>query len=184
MNAVRRTYLSAEVDRTSDNDLVDAIRGGSRDAADALFGRHWTRVWRAAYAVLVDRAAADDAAQRAVERAIRSLDTFRTDGSFGAWIRRIAVNQAIDMVRRRPRETPLRDDAAAPDPYEEILERGALVGAVARLDEDRRVAVAMRYWLDMAPAEIADALGVPVGTVSSRLSRALADLREHLEVSG
>jgi RNA polymerase sigma factor (sigma-70 family) len=149
-----------------------------------LFARHWTRVWQAAYAVLGDRAAADDAAQRAVERAIRGLDTFRTDGSFGAWIRRIAVNQAIDMVRRRPPETALHDEAAAPDRYDEILERDTLVAAVARLDEDRRIAVAMRYWLDMTQAEIADALGVPVGTVSSRLSRALADLREHLEVSG
>lgn len=159
------------------------MRTGSRDAADALFARHWTPVWRAAYTVLGDRAAADDAAQRAVERAIRGLDTFRAGGSFGAWIRRIAVNQAIDMLRHRARETALHEGATAPDPYEDVLEREALVAAVGRLEEDRRVAVAMRYWLDMTPGEIAEALDVPVGTVSSRLSRALAELREHLGVS-
>jgi RNA polymerase sigma-70 factor (ECF subfamily) len=171
------------VDQRSDNDLVEAMRGGSRDAADALFGRHWTPVWRAAYAVLGDRVAADDAAQLAVERAIRGLDTFRAGGNFGAWIRRIAVNQAIDMLRHRGRETALHDGAAAPDRYADVLEREALVAAVGRLDEDRRLAVAMRYWLDMTPAEIADVLEVPVGTVSSRLSRALVELREHLGVS-
>jgi RNA polymerase sigma-70 factor (ECF subfamily) len=171
------------VDDGSDSDLIEAMRTGSLDAADALFGRHWAPVWRAAYAVLGDRAAADDAAQRAVERAIRRLDTFQLGGSFGAWIRRIAVNQAIDMLRRRGRETPLHDDAAAPDPYEDVLQREALVAAVGRLEEGRRVVVAMRYWLDMTPGEIAEALEVPVGTVSSRLSRALAELREHLEVS-
>jgi RNA polymerase sigma-70 factor (ECF subfamily) len=171
------------VDQRSDNDLVEAMRGGSRDAADALFGRHWTPVWRAAYAVLGDRVAADDAAQRAVERAIRGLDTFRADGNFGAWIRRIAVNQAIDMLRKRGRETALNDGASAPDRYGDVLEREALVAAVGQLDEDRRIAVAMRYWLDMTPAEIADVLEVPVGTGSSRLSRALVELREHLGVS-
>ena len=53
---------------------------------------------------------------------------------------------------------------------------------MARLDEDRRVVVALRYWLDLDPPEIAEQLGIPVGTVSSRLSRALSDLRGILEV--
>ena len=170
---------------TTDSELVLAIRKGSTEAAeaaDALFARHWPRAWKAAYAVLGDRAAADDAAQRAVERAIRALDQFRADGSFGAWIGRIAINQAIDILRRSPREQSLPESLSAPDVYDEILERDALAAAVARLDADRRVVVALRYWLDMDPPEIAAQLGVPVGTVSSRLSRALSELREFLEV--
>ncbi|WP_246551631.1 RNA polymerase sigma factor [Miltoncostaea oceani] len=167
----------------SDRELVDAIRAGSGDAADVLFARHFRGAWRAAYAVLGRRDAADDAAQQAVERAIRALDTFRTDGSFGAWIRRIAINQAIDMVRRVPREDALPDTLTSPDLYREVDERDALVEAVARLDDDRRVAVSLRYWLDMTPSEIAEALDVPEGTVSSRLSRALAELRDHMGVT-
>lgn len=166
----------------TDSELVLAIRAGSAEAADALFARHWPRAWRAAYAILGERTAADDASQRAVERAIRALDQFRTDGSFGAWIGRIAVNQAIDMLRRAPREGVLPESTAAPEVYAEILERDALLEAVARLDDDRRVVVALRYWLDLDPPEIAEQLGIPVGTVSSRLSRALSDLRELLEV--
>jgi RNA polymerase sigma factor (sigma-70 family) len=65
-----------------------------------------------------------------------------------------------------------------------VLDRDALLGAVARLPSERRVVVAMRYWLDLDPPEIAAALGVPVGTVSSRLSRALSELRQLLEVEG
>lgn len=158
------------------------MQNGSARAADVLFDRHWTGAWRAAYAVLGERAGADDAAQRAIERAIRSLDRFRDDGAFGPWLRRIAVNQAIDMLRRRRPEAPLNDEHPGPDPYAEIAERDALVAALGRLSEERRTVVAMRYWLDMDPPEIAEQLGVPVGTVSSRLSRALSDLRELLEV--
>ncbi|MGD9570691.1 MAG: RNA polymerase sigma factor [Thermoleophilia bacterium] len=166
----------------TDNELVEAVRAGSGPAADTLFERYWPLAWRTAYAVLGDRSGADDAAQRAVERAIRGLHTFRAGARFGPWIRRIAVNQALDALRRGPREAPLPETLAGPDVYDEILDRHAIAGAVARLDDDRRVVVAMRYWLDMDPREIADALGVPVGTVSSRLSRALTDLRQQLEV--
>lgn len=166
----------------NDGELVMAIRAGSAEASNVLFERHWPRAWRAAYAVLGERDAADDAAQRAVERAIRYLDGFRTDGSFGAWFGRIAANQAIDALRRSGREEELSESAIAPDPYSEIIERDALLDAVARLDHDRRVVVALRYWCDLDPGEIASTLGVPVGTVGSRLSRALAELREHFEV--
>ena len=166
----------------TDSELVLAIRTGSEEAANALFERHWPQVWKAAYAILGERPAADDAAQRAMERAYRALDQFRTDGSFGAWIGRIAVNQAIDMARRSPRELPFPDSIAGPDLYAEIVERDAVIAAVARLDTDRRIVIAMRYWLDLDPQEIATELGIPLGTVSSRLARAMSDLREFMEV--
>jgi RNA polymerase sigma-70 factor (ECF subfamily) len=166
----------------TDSELVSAIRDGSSAAADVLFERHWRGAWQAAYAVLGDRGAADDAAQRAVERAIHALDQFRDGARFGPWLRRIAVNQAIDMLRRGGREQELSGSLAAPDAYGEIADRDALLGAVAQLRTERRIVVAMRYWLDLDPPEIAEALGLPVGTVSSRLSRALSELRELLEV--
>lgn len=169
-------------DDPSDGELVRQTLAGSAMAADRLFDRHWTRAWKAAYAVLGDPHGADDAAQRAVERAFRALDQFRLDGSFGAWISRIAANQAINALRRSRPAEPLGDGVAGPDPYAGIVERDALLGAVARLDRDRRVVVAMRYFCDLEPSEIARILEIPAGTVSSRLSRALSELREHLEV--
>lgn len=166
----------------TDIELVRAARGGSIDAAESLFERHWPLAWRAAYAVLGDRSLADDAAQRAAERALRSLDQFRGEGPFGPWLRRIAINQSVDMLRGNGREQPLPEDLLGADPYPEIVDRDAAIWAVSQLAAERRLVIVMRYWLDLDPPEIAAALELPVGTVSSRLSRALSDLRGLLEV--
>ena len=114
---------------------------------------------------------------------VNTTSTWPTARTYDAFCSANAVNQAIDMLRRARPTTELPESLAAPELYEEILERDVLVGAIARLDDDRRVVVALRYWLDMDPPEIAGQLGIPVGTVSSRLSRALAELREFLEVT-
>jgi RNA polymerase sigma-70 factor (ECF subfamily) len=72
-------------------------------------------------------------------------------------------------------------DVQAADVYGDDLLRDEVVEAVGRLGEDRRVVVALRYWADLAPREIAEVLDVPVGTVTSRLSRAIGELRIILE---
>jgi RNA polymerase sigma-70 factor (ECF subfamily) len=165
----------------SDAELVQAIRRGRVEAAELLLERHWPRAWSAAYAVLGDRGAAEDAAQSAVERALRSLDRFDTARPFGPWLGRIAANQALNVLRSRRREAPLEVDVQAADVYGDVLLRDEVVEAVGRLGEDRRVVVALRYWADLAPREIAEVLDVPVGTVTSRLSRAIGELRIILE---
>ncbi len=91
------------------------------------------------------------------------------------------TNEALDARRRARPTAPLRDaDAAPPDPVPEG--RGRLWDAVEALPPDRRAVVRLRYGADLTPHEIADALDVPVGTVKSRLARALVDLRRDLEV--
>lgn len=170
----------------SDDELIARARTGDAEAAEALFARHWPRTWRAAYAVLGERTSAEDAAQAAIERGFGALDSFTLGRPFGPWISRIAVNQALNLRRARRREVALDGEPpprAGPDAFAEIAERDELFGALARLDPDRRLVVAMRFWLDLDPPEIAEILGVPRGTVSSRLSRALDDLRRHLEVT-
>jgi RNA polymerase sigma-70 factor, ECF subfamily len=144
-----------------------------------IFDRHWPRVWRAAYAVTRDRELANDAAQDAFLRAagaLRRLDHDRLEG----WLVRVAINRAIDLVRARRRERPeeLADEQFGldPAPADEDLHR-----ALARLGPERRAVIALHYWLDYTTPEIADALGIPVGTVNSRLARALRDLRLTLE---
>lgn len=162
---------------TSDRDLVRQARRGSLASADALLDRHWSRAWKAAYAVLGDRTSAEDAAQSAVERAFRNLHRFDEGRPFGPWLARIAVNQALNSLRSRRDEIRLGDHHAGPDLYADVLDRDEVVRAVASLAPERRVVVALRYWADLLPAEIAGLLEIPVGTVTSRLARALNDLR-------
>lgn len=173
--------------RLPDPELIALVRAGSTDAAGTLFDRYWEFSWRAAYAVTADRALADDAAQEAIQRAFAALDRFDTTRPFGPWLKRITINRAIDELRRAGR-------AASRIPDEPELRRGpsgeavdsddrllAVADAVAALDAGKRLVVVLRYWLDLPLDEIAGALGLPVGTVNSRLSRSLDELRLALE---
>lgn len=146
----------------------------------AIFDRHWDRVWRAAYAVSGDRELASDAAQDAFIRAGAALHRFDRGKPVEPWLVRIAVNRAIDLVRARRREDGEHElpDTVAFDPP---LPDDDLAEALRRLGPERRAVIALHYWLDFTTPEIAEILGVPLGTVNSRLARALRDLRLELE---
>jgi RNA polymerase sigma-70 factor (ECF subfamily) len=166
----------------SDRDLVRRARRGDRDAASALFRRYWRDAWRAAYAITGRRALADDAAADGFERAFAALGRFDDRRPFGPWLHRIVANRALDLLRaeRRLADEELPD---TPDrtPAHAAGDRG-LLAAVGDLSLERRVVVVLRYGVGMTPKQIADALDLPVGTVNSRLARALEQLRETLEV--
>ncbi|MGE0027465.1 MAG: RNA polymerase sigma factor [Thermoleophilia bacterium] len=169
-----------DLSRTSDSSLVDRARLGAPGAAEELFRRHWRDAWRRAYAVTGRRESADDVAQDAIVHALSRLADLDDGDRFGAWLNAIVTRRAIDLLRRERR---LVDLSAAGEPlveWEGGADEAGLRPAVAALDPDRRAVVVMRYWLDMTPPEIADALDVAVGTVHSRLARALADLRAAL----
>lgn len=164
--------------RADDEALVARARAGAGRAAEELFRRHWPAAWRRAYAITGRRALADDVAQDAIVRALHGLGDLRDPAAFGAWLGRIVTRRAIDALRRESRAVGL--DALGEVPVEWVDRAGRhgdLQAAVAALDPDRRAVVVMRYWLDMTPPEIAAATGLPVGTVHSRLARALAGLR-------
>jgi RNA polymerase sigma-70 factor (ECF subfamily) len=160
--------------------LVLAARRGSADALGALFDRYWRTVWRAAYAVTGQRELANDAAQDAFLRAAGALDRFDVSRPLQPWLVRIAVNRALDLVRAQRRLVSI-DEAGEPAAFEEPALDDELLSSLARLDPERRAVVALHYWFDFTTPEIAEVLGIPVGTVASRLSRALHDLRAHLE---
>jgi RNA polymerase sigma-70 factor (ECF subfamily) len=162
--------------------LVRAAQRGSAEAFAELFRRHWPRAHRAAWLVVHDATAAEDVAQEAFLAAVRSLDRFDRGRPFGPWLHRIVVNRAIDYARARELRREVGptsfEPAAPPDrsaPDEELL------GALAALPPDQRAVIVMRHLLGFTPGEIARALGLPRGTVNSRLRRGLDGLQEAVQ---
>jgi RNA polymerase sigma-70 factor, ECF subfamily len=162
------------------------IRGaqdGSTSAMEALFRHHWPRAYRAAYLVVHDSAAAEDIAQEAFLAAVRNLDRFDRRRPFGPWLHRIVVNRAIDWARARS----LRREAGA-DPLEALPAPGAqtnphaqtLAEGLADLSPEHRAVIVLRHLLEYTPGEIAELLGLPRGTVNSRLRRGLDELARRL----
>jgi RNA polymerase sigma-70 factor (ECF subfamily) len=166
----------------SDAKLVELARTGSRDAAAELFSRHWRPAWRAAYAITGRRELADDVAQDAFERAFAALSRFDERRPFAPWLHRIVANRCLDLLRaeRRLAGDGELERLEARDPGGGDAE---LLEAVACLSLQRRVVVVLRYGLGYPPAAIASILDLPVGTVHSRLARALDDLRVAYEVN-
>jgi RNA polymerase sigma-70 factor (ECF subfamily) len=166
-------------DDRSDRVLVRAACGGDREAAGALFTRHWQPAWRVAYGITGRRALADDVAADAFERAFAALARFDDRRPFAPWLHRIVVNRALDLLRAERRlvggELALESvEAVALDEDGDA----ELLAAVHALPLQRRAVVILRYGIGMTPADIATVLDVPVGTVHSRLARALDQLRE------
>ncbi len=164
--------------------LVRGARAGSASDFEALFRAHWPRAYRAAYLVVHDAAAAEDIAQEAFLAAVRALGRFDGRRPFGPWLHRIVVNRAIDWSRARTLRREIGDDdtvATAPDASPPAA-AGArfsddVMHALAGLSPEHRAVVVLRYLLEYTPGEIAELLGVPRGTVNSRLRRGLDELQ-------
>ena len=162
-----------------------AQRGGS-EAAGQLFDRYWPAAWRAAVALTGSREAAEHVVQDAFESAFRSIGRYDPTRPFGAWLHRIVVNRALNHLRSERRRTALWAAPTTEVPFAatSVGEGGAaLLALVSHLTPERRVVIVLRYGLDYTLAEIAELLEVPVGTVQSRIHRALAELRPQFEVT-
>jgi RNA polymerase sigma-70 factor, ECF subfamily len=161
----------------SERALVRAAQGGSAPAMEELFRLHWPRAHRAAWLVVHDAAAAEDIAQEAFLAAVRALERFDRRRPFGPWLHRIVVNRAIDYARARDvrREVPADAvaEAAAPARDRRDAPSGELLGALALLAPEQRAVIVLRHLLGYTPGEIAAILGLPRGTVNSRLRRGL-----------
>jgi RNA polymerase sigma-70 factor (ECF subfamily) len=159
---------------------VRGAQAGSASDLEALFRSHWPRAYRAAYLVVHDRGAAEDIAQEAFLAAVRALDTFDRRRPFGPWLHRIVVNRAIDWTRARSLRREVGDDAlqtAEARPETIVGLPANVTDALASLPTDQRAVIVMRYLLEYTPGEIARMLGLPRGTVNSRLRRGLDALQ-------
>ncbi|HEU5362637.1 MAG TPA: sigma-70 family RNA polymerase sigma factor [Gaiellaceae bacterium] len=165
--------------------IVDRARRGDPRAFAQLV-RHYDDGLRAlAYRLLGDRSRMDDALQEAYVSAFRALPGFRGEAELGTWLYRIAYNACIDELRRARTVVPLdsvRERAdPSPAPDERIAVRGDLGAALATLPPEDRAAVLLVDAQGFDYRSAAEILGVPEGTVASRLSRARAALRRHLD---
>ncbi|MEI6724757.1 MAG: sigma-70 family RNA polymerase sigma factor [Actinomycetes bacterium] len=171
-------------------EVVAAARRGDARAFEAIL-RHYDRRLRVvADRLLGDRQLMDDALQEVALKTVRGLPSFRGEAPLGAWLCRIATTTCLDMLRRRrpedataPDELPERADTTA-DLADGLDARQRLGRALAGLPADQRVAVLLidQFGYDFRAA--ADALGVPVGTVASRVATARSRLRAALAAEG
>ena len=178
----------------TDDRLVELTRGQDLAAFEALMRRHNRRLFRITRSVLRDGDAAQDAVQETYLRVFTRLDGYQPSGKFGAWIGRIALNEAL-MMRRRERggvvsfgeedEAALVEEAASEAPSaEQFVEaahaRALLEHAIDALPEKFRTVFMMRAVEGMDVRETAECLGVNATTVRTRLFRAQRLLRTEL----
>ena len=182
-------------DGGSDRELMARLAAGDREALAPLMERHYQRVYRIALSYLRHPDDALDAVQETFVKAFQKADKW--DGSTGAGplLSRVAVNQSIDRWRLNRRRqatfTPLvegdHDDSLAdtsPDPVRRVHGReirDRLARVLDQLPEKQRAVVVLRHYQEMSLEEIADTLGMRLGTVKSSLHRALGRMRAGLE---
>jgi RNA polymerase sigma factor (sigma-70 family) len=175
-----------------DSELFARAMRGDTAAYEEIVRRYQQIAFRTAYVITGSAAEAEDAAQEAFVKAFRALDRFRPGAEPRPWLLRIVANEARNRVRATGRRQgvelrlagSLRPGDAAPSPEVAALaseDTRRLLALVNALPEDDRLVIASRYFLELSGEETASALGIPPGTVKSRLSRALSRLRSRLE---
>jgi RNA polymerase sigma-70 factor, ECF subfamily len=174
-----------------ESELVERARRGDENAYEELVRAHQGIAFRTAYLVVGSAAEAEEAAQEGFVKAFRALGRFRPGSPFRPWLLQIVANEARNRRRSEGRRAALAVRAAAdpqsssggaaPSPEGALLageDRERLLAAVNGLREEERLVIACRYFLELSEEETAAALGVRIGTVKSRTSRALEHLRE------
>ena len=145
---------------------------------EAFYGQSWSKVYRAVALMTRDRDLANEAVDEAMVRAYENWKSVSKMSNPEGWVYRVAVNWARSRLRRRSLwrklipGTGVIHDPEVPDPV--------IVEAIRKLPAGHREVVVLRFLLDMSEADTAEALGIPKGTVKSRLNRALASLRVEL----
>jgi RNA polymerase sigma-70 factor (sigma-E family) len=155
---------------------------GDDESFRAFVQRQWGPLVRTAFLLTGDRGHAEDLVQAALEKTHRRWDRVSTMDAPVAYVRRAMVNTATSWRRRRRfSEVPLLGfDGAAADPYAPVDQRQQILAALRRLPPRMRAVLILRYFEDLAEADVAHALGCSIGSVKSQASRGLDRLRAHL----
>jgi RNA polymerase sigma-70 factor (ECF subfamily) len=166
---------------------------GDLEAFSELAGLWIDRLYGLARLILRDCEAAEDATQEALICAWRDLAALRDPGSFDSWLRRLLVNACYREARKSGRRNRqelhvsiigadvLVGSAAIPDPFASLADRDQLERGFRSLSPQERALIVLHFYLDLPLRDTADALGLPVGTVKSRLHRTTRLLRASLD---
>ena len=178
----------------SDEQLIQLHLSGDPRGMEAIYERYFDKVYRLAYSKLRTAQDAEDVTSAVFLKLCKSLDSFRGEAKFSTWIYTVANNAVMDSIRRRrpsvsldadlrvdggdsvPRE--IEDDA--PGPEDHVADADFARYVYSRLDAlppGQRSVIELRYFMELSYQQIADQLGVELGTVKSRLNRAIAALR-------
>ena len=188
-----------EESKAEDARLVERAKKGDVASFERLFEKYEKRIYNLVYHMIGDREIASDLTQDTFVRAYNSLDSVKTGDYFLPWLWRVATNICRDYARKRKRRPTVSLDSqivdeegghmerqivdTSSDPAD-LTEREDLVArvqrAISQLDEDRRIVVLLHHIEGADVQEIAEVLGIPAGTVKSRLARGRNDLREML----
>jgi RNA polymerase sigma-70 factor (ECF subfamily) len=194
---VRRPELATRTDQ----EIVALARGGEETAYRELVRRYERPLFSLLYRMVRDRELAEDLAQETFVKALNAIESYRPEYKFSSWIFKIANNAAIDHLRRREldtlslegsphAETPEAIEATAlqigdrqESPLDEVEARelgGEIEAAIAKLRPEYRSCILLRHVEGRAYEEIAEILGLPLGTVKTYIHRARNELRREL----
>jgi RNA polymerase sigma-70 factor (ECF subfamily) len=176
---------------SSDERTLAAAQRGDRHACDDLLRVHQPMIWAICRRITADDHGAADAAQEAMIAVVKNLSRFDGRSTVRTWIYRIATNAALDELRRRRRRPDVATDEflgahaeVSLDASAQIPDRLLVDEALRRLPADFRAAVVLRDLVDLDYAEIGEILGIPPGTVRSRIARGRRHLASSLSQPG
>jgi RNA polymerase sigma factor (sigma-70 family) len=164
--------------------LLERFAQGDPEAFEDLFRQYQGSVYAWIVRIVRDRGIAEDLTVETFWRIYKSRDRFRAGGNFGAWAYRIATNLALSHVRRARPEEELPEDVMQAESLDSAVHSemvGQLRQAFRQLPAKLQVTVTMALVEEQPYPEIAEALGVPLGTVKSRVFRAVRILRKQLK---
>lgn len=188
---------SASNTQTDEQSLVALAKSGSSEAFGELYERYHSKLCRSAFRILHNQEDAEDAVQRAFQRAFTHLSGFREDSSFSTWVTRIAINEALMLLRRQKMfsaELQPQSDSAdgtwdpetadeRPTPEQTLTQnelRRFLIRAISHLRGTLRSVVVLRELQGLTSAETARRLGLTVSAVKARTFHAKRHLRRYL----
>ena len=167
-------------------ELVERAMAGDHDAFTELARVSIGRLYVVARLIVRDDGVAEDATQEALVAAWSHLGALRDPDRFDAWLHRLLVRSCYREVERRRRRGSVEVhvpvlEAPVADSTSDLADRDQLERGFRRLDTDQRAVLVLHHYLGLSPAEAAEVLGVPPGTVRSRLHRATRSMRAALE---
>lgn len=170
---------------------IEAARKGDRNAFSELMQERKDNIYRLAYTYVKNENDAMDILQNTVYKVFISIKKLKNPEYFNTWLTRIAVNCCIDYLRKKNRISDNEAECAEPEDMEKIADSTDdlshiassidIFNAINKLDANHRIIVILKYFQDLTLTQIAEILTCPVGTVKTRLNRALGILRLELK---